>query len=136
MMSSCTSVARWISSTVTARSICCGVDFPLRMRRQKHQRGPNPLAIAVERITHITRNSRIEFLHLKPQPLLDNVEVRLHRGNMPMQIELLRQRRKGPGEPIAKKLRPGGKRDFWSLMFRNLRLPAMRVKPSEIYFHK
>ena len=63
---------------------------------QQHQRGTDPLAIAVKRVADITRYAGIEFLHLKAKPLLDLVEIGLDGGQVRAEIELLRERGKGP----------------------------------------
>ena len=97
MMSSWTSVARWISSTITARS-SAAESIAAGARGQQRQRGADALAVAVEGIADIARDAGIEFLHQKTDPLLDLVEVGFDRGEMLAEIELLgkeRERRDG-----------------------------------------
>ena len=45
------------------------------VRGEEHERGPDALAAAFQRIADIAGDARIKFLHLELDPLLDCVEV-------------------------------------------------------------
>ena len=74
-MSSCTSVAAWISSTHHGEVEVARADIARRAAREQRQRRAQPLAVALDGVGHVAFDRGIERARLLADALLDRVKL-------------------------------------------------------------
>ncbi len=66
---------------ITATVTCASLTFPKRLGGQSHQRGPQMLALPVQRVIRVTDDVRVESLDLLRQPVTDCFQERFNRAD-------------------------------------------------------